>query len=175
MFSKVLAFGLGALAIVRAAPAFSFQTPMLLCDANFATSVSPTKSFSTIEPGVYRIYNEAYGLHDQLRSYRVDDPIFVARTREEPGPFGIWRVETSGNPDANEYTLTNVGLNAGAHADSQARKGDTFAIESAGQGNFVIKVPNDNKVWTVDTKLLKAPVYLKGEDGVATGWRFERL
>ncbi|KAF7357257.1 hypothetical protein MSAN_01320900 [Mycena sanguinolenta] len=177
MFSKVLAFGLGALALVRAAPAFSFQTPMLSCDINLPTTVGTAQSFDALEPGTYSIYNEAFG-QNQLRSYRTGDAIYVSRTLEFPGPFGMWRVETSGNPAANEYTITNVGLNAGTSATfageiaTQPGKGNSFAIEPAGEGLYVIKVPNEDKVWTVDTQTARSSVYLKGQDGVATAWKF---
>ncbi|KAF7357247.1 hypothetical protein MSAN_01319700 [Mycena sanguinolenta] len=180
MFSKVLTFGLGALALVRAAPAFSFQTPMLSCNVNLATTVGTAQSFDGPVPGTYIIYNEAFG-QDQLRSYQRGDEIFVSRTREFPGPFGEWRVETSGDPAANEYTITNVGLDAGTYATSAGRittkagSGDTFAIQPAGEGLYTIKVPNADKVWTVDPQTVRSSVYLKGQDGVATAWRFVQV
>ncbi|KAF7357246.1 hypothetical protein MSAN_01319600 [Mycena sanguinolenta] len=174
MFSKVLAFGLGALALVRAAPAFSFQTPMLSCNINLPTTA---QSFDGLEPGTYTIYNEAFG-QNQLRSYRTNDAIYVSRTLEFPGPFGMWKVETSGDPAANEYTITNLALNAGTYATggneiaTRPGPGDTFAIQPAGEGLYVIKVPNEDQVWTVDTQTVRSSVYLKGQDGVATAWKF---
>ncbi|KAF7364104.1 hypothetical protein MSAN_01069400 [Mycena sanguinolenta] len=118
MFSKVLAFGLGALALVRAAPAFSFQTPMLSCNVNLDAAVAPVTS-NAIQPGQYKIYNEAFG-YAQLRSYSLNEPIFVSYTREEPGPFGMWNVIQTGSPGSNEYKIVNLGL-SGVTRVSQAR------------------------------------------------------
>ncbi|KAF7350812.1 hypothetical protein MSAN_01642800 [Mycena sanguinolenta] len=184
MFSKVLAFGLGTLAIARAAPAFSFQTPMLSCNVNLATLpdadgssrplVLPSRSMDSSRE--HTIFITKLLDMTSFVATTTGNTIVVSRTREFPGPFGMWKVETSGDPAANEYTLTNIGLNAGTYATSQAHgKGDSFAIEPAGEGLFVIKVPNEDKVWTVDPQAVRSPVYLKGEDGVATAWRFEAV
>ncbi|KAF7364105.1 hypothetical protein MSAN_01069500 [Mycena sanguinolenta] len=115
MFSKVLAFGLGALAIVRAAPAFSFQTPMLSCSVNLDASVAPVTS-NAIEPGQYKIYNEAFGDY-LLRSYGVGQPILVSYSSEDLGPYEMWNVIPVGT---NEYKIVNLG-HSGVTRASPAR------------------------------------------------------
>ncbi|KAJ6497297.1 hypothetical protein C8R45DRAFT_1093692 [Mycena sanguinolenta] len=157
MFSKILAFGLGALAIVRAAPASSIQMPVLSCSINLDTSAS-AKSFDPILPGKYLIYNEAHEGEFQLNTYTPVEPIFVMRTREFPGPYGIWEVAPSGKWGSNEYTITNTGINALQFVDLKGQvatslkfsEGDSFSIEPAGGDTFTIKVPNEDKVWAVN-------------------------
>ncbi|KAF7350836.1 hypothetical protein MSAN_01645500 [Mycena sanguinolenta] len=89
MFSKLLALGLGALAVARAAPAFSFQTPLLSCSVNLDASVAPVKSF---EAGEYMIYNDIFG----------DRPLRVSAPRQ-PGlgwlrvPGRFWKVVNYAN------------------------------------------------------------------------------
>ncbi|KAJ7512987.1 hypothetical protein B0H11DRAFT_15328 [Mycena galericulata] len=177
MFSKVLALGLGALALVRAAP--SFQMPMISCRVNVQTSVAAAdNSFDVLPPGTYSISNNAFeGV--QLRSYGKDEPIFVSLTREFPGPFGLWRVEQSGN--GNEYKITNVGLNAPTYISDKnliytGSKSDSFSIEPAGDGLFTIRVPNQDKVWSLDGNPVRANVQLRGQDGNRDQvWRFMRV
>jgi hypothetical protein len=89
MFSKILAFGLVALTLVRAAP--SFQAPMVSCSVNLDVGSqngipAAAGHFGRLEQGNYLITNIGSGT--ELRSYRQNDPIFVAMTREFPGPFG---------------------------------------------------------------------------------------
>ncbi|KAF7364098.1 hypothetical protein MSAN_01068800 [Mycena sanguinolenta] len=178
MFSKVLAFGLGALALVRAAPVFSFQTPMLSCSVNVDASVAPVTS-NAIEPGVYKIYNEAFG-PAQLRSYTLNTPIYVSYTREEPGPFGLWNVISVGS---NEYKIVNAGLSSVALVSqgqiiTEPRQGggDNFAIEPAGEGMFTIQLPDRDRVWTVDASGPRSDVSLKPQDGASEArWKFVKL
>ncbi|KAF7350733.1 hypothetical protein MSAN_01634400 [Mycena sanguinolenta] len=184
MFSKVLAFGLGALAIVRAAPAFSFQMPMLSCSPNFDTSVAAVKA-NAIEPGRYLLYNEAWGdkQPSQLRGYAVGEPVFVAYSDLEPGVFGVWDVIHSESEGSDEYRLVNLGLRAAASVFKDqvvtSQSGENFEIEPAGNGLFTIKVPNENLVWTVDTpniNRLKSNVYLRQQVGaLAAKWKLVRV
>ncbi|KAJ6497310.1 hypothetical protein C8R45DRAFT_1211245 [Mycena sanguinolenta] len=180
MFAKILALGLGALAVARAAPAAFSQNVMLSCSVNLDVSAPPAKSFNAIEPGEYMIFNKDFG-SSPIRTYGVDRPVFAIEVGEWPGPFGFWRVDPSGGLGSNEYTMTNVRLNTGTHVNSENKivtipgKGDRFSIEPAGDNTFTIKVPNEDLVWTVDTEEVMAPVYLKHQDGVATRWTLVRV
>ncbi|KAF8190209.1 hypothetical protein K438DRAFT_1763228 [Mycena galopus ATCC 62051] len=90
MFSKILAFGLGALALVNAAPAvFSFQTPMLSCSVNvLGTSQAVVKSFDKFPgPGKYKISNKAFP-DLQLRANVPLQPVTASSPGQDPGPFG---------------------------------------------------------------------------------------
>ncbi|KAF7350831.1 hypothetical protein MSAN_01645000 [Mycena sanguinolenta] len=125
MFFKVLAaFSLAALALnVNAAPPALFsslETPMLSCSANgnFAPFAVPVNSLSEIEPGEYALYNEAFG-GNPLRSYKLNQPIFLSRSIENPRAYGMWEIEPL-SPD--EYMITNIGLGASAYATSKARQ-----------------------------------------------------
>ncbi|KAJ6497333.1 hypothetical protein C8R45DRAFT_1093729 [Mycena sanguinolenta] len=168
MFSKLVAFGLGALAVVRAAPAVSFQNSLLSCSVNLDASVAPVKSCNAIAPLAepkYRIYNEAFG----------NNPVFVGL--EDPGVYGTWWIAPSGNPGSNEYIITNAGLrtraevNGGAVATTDG-EGDSFTISPAGEGTFTIQVPNEDKVWTVIPAGRASAVYLRPQDGsLAAKWR----
>ncbi|KAJ6494289.1 hypothetical protein C8R45DRAFT_1072916 [Mycena sanguinolenta] len=171
MFSKALALGLGALALVSAAPA-SFQSFQFSCSA---TSVAPVKSLD-IAPGKYGIYNVAYGA--QLRSFNPEQPIFVTLTRDFPGDFGIWELE-----DGEDWgKIANVGLRAAAKATRVAPCGaivatrgiaDRYSIEPAGDNTFTIKVPNEDLVWAVNRGLVRSDVFLKPADGTPeTRWEF---
>ncbi|KAJ6497284.1 hypothetical protein C8R45DRAFT_1211225 [Mycena sanguinolenta] len=58
--------------------------------------------------------------------------------------------------------------------------GENFAIEPAGDGEFEIKVPGRDMVWTADPVVATAPaksdVYLKPQDGSKeTRWKFVKL
>ncbi|KAF7341558.1 hypothetical protein MSAN_02052600 [Mycena sanguinolenta] len=174
MFSKVLAFGLGALALVSAAPA-SPSFFQLSCSTNFATSVAPAKSFD-IEPGNYIIYNVANGA--QLRSYTPEQPIFVTLTRDWPGDFAIRMEKTGGK-------IANVGLRAAAKATYVGPFGkifatqgnaDSYSIEPAGENTFTIKVPDEDLVWAVNSNADRSDVFLKPADGTSeTRWAFKRM
>ncbi|KAJ6497306.1 hypothetical protein C8R45DRAFT_1093701 [Mycena sanguinolenta] len=181
MFSKALAFGLGALALVRAAPALSVHNHMISCNTNFPTPVAPVKSFDTIEPGRYAIYNEA--MSAQLRAYVFDEQIFVSLTREWAGDFAVWDIQPRGSYG---YTITNVGLEAATQVAFPASRyfkgkifttsgpGQTFYITSAGEGYFNIKIPT----WTWCGLSIgeSDQVYLKPADGGdETRWTFTRV
>ncbi|KAJ7324026.1 hypothetical protein DFH08DRAFT_817498 [Mycena albidolilacea] len=174
MFSKVLAFGLGAVALARAA---SLQTPMLVCNMNLVTSAGPGKSSSALNPGVYNIYNVASTT--QLRSYSNDQPIFVSYTREFPGPFGEWKVDPA---DSDGFTITNQGLATPTYIDDAGnivagtQKPEVFAINSAADGAFVVQRVNQDQVWTADGSLGRSPVTLQPQSGSEEQlWRFLRI
>ncbi|KAJ7785262.1 hypothetical protein DFH07DRAFT_1054608 [Mycena maculata] len=172
MFSKVLTFGLAALALVHAAP--SFQMPMLSCNVNFETSVAPAHALDKLPNGTYNIYNAAWG-SAQLRSYSTDQPIFVSLTLEWPGDFGRWKVQEL--DDSSLYNITNIGLNSPAHSSNDlvvaGSPAEGFSIEQAGDNVFTIRVPNEDDVWTTDTNTKRSDVHLEGQVGTtAQLWRF---
>ncbi|KAF7346688.1 hypothetical protein MSAN_01806600 [Mycena sanguinolenta] len=179
MFSKLLAFGLGALAVVRAAPAFSFQTQQLSCSVNLDVSVAPVHSFNALEPGQYRIWNEAF-TSGPLYATHPNSPVLLSPGN--PGPTTIWSIAPSGNPGSNEYTITNTASNVGTRVTSglvfsTAGRGESFTISPAGEGTFTIQVPNKDEVWTVripGNEML--PVFLLPEEGgIESRWRFVRV
>ncbi|KAJ7158032.1 hypothetical protein C8R43DRAFT_948870 [Mycena crocata] len=79
----------------------------------------------------------------QVRSYAMEQPIFISHTREFPGPFGVFRIESSGSEDT--YQISNLGLDVHTFVD---RKGNivsgskqdaqNFTIQQAGQNSFVV-------------------------------------
>ncbi|KAJ6556832.1 hypothetical protein DFH09DRAFT_550685 [Mycena vulgaris] len=178
MFSKVLALGLAAFSLVHAA---ALQTPMVSCGVSFGESTRPTKfkAFARIEPGRYKIFNVA--TETQLRNYQNGPPIFVSYTREPSGPFGEWDVQPARGSD--EYTIINVGLQTPAIVDDDDRvisggiRGqDTFTITPTQNSAFIVSVPNDDKVWTVDTNVVRSPVELQPQMGKdEQAWRFVRI
>ncbi|KAJ7327428.1 hypothetical protein DFH08DRAFT_1084671 [Mycena albidolilacea] len=117
MFSKILTFGIGALALVQGALA--------------------------IAPGRYIIANPEFG---NLVSFRKGDPIALSRA-PVPSPFGPWNVEQSG---PNGYTITNddAAVYANENTLFTGDHADTYSIEDAGFDQFVIRVPQTNRVWT---------------------------
>ncbi|KAJ7785260.1 hypothetical protein DFH07DRAFT_787241 [Mycena maculata] len=137
-------------------------------------SVASAHAFDTLPSGTYNIYNAAWG-SAQLRSYSTDQPIFVSLTREWPGEFGQWKVEK--RDDSNLYTITNIGLSSPVHSSNDlvvpGPSGDGFSIEQAGDNVFTIRVPNEDKVWTVNTNTVRSDVHLEGQVGTtAQLWRF---
>ncbi|KAF7350839.1 hypothetical protein MSAN_01645900 [Mycena sanguinolenta] len=174
MFSKLLALGLGALAVVHAAPAFSFQTPLLSCSVNLDASVAPVQSLDVRQ---YWIYNAAFERRP-LRVFAPHEDVSVGP--EVPGEFARWLI-TPGKPGSNEYTFTNVG----AYADIKVEKGmlhsttvgqgDNFVISPAGEGMFTIQVPNEDKVWTVTPGGSASNVFLRpARGGSDSRWILER-
>ncbi|KAJ6493292.1 hypothetical protein C8R45DRAFT_928063 [Mycena sanguinolenta] len=164
MFSKVLAFGLSALALVRAAPE-------LTCSRG--ASVSRFRSFAAIEPGLYRIYNAAHGA--ELRSFSVGQQLFTTLTHDYVGPFALWNIQQH---TEYEFTVSNVGVTESAtHRELTYLKGelvtgpgqgDCFSIEPAGNGEFTIKLPYADAVWSIADAvngLGQAGVYLVPANG----------
>ncbi|KAJ6477203.1 hypothetical protein DFH09DRAFT_1216111 [Mycena vulgaris] len=179
MFSKILAFGLAALTLVRAAP--SFQVPVASRSVNLGTSVGATEvnTLGVIKPGIYSVINDA--TNTVLRDYQQNDPIFVSYTREFPGDFGLWQV-TPAADGSNEYRIFNVGLQTPTFVgnDSLVISGnpggarDSFSIEPAGDGVFVVRVPNEDKIWTVaNPSDVRSSVKVDGQNGSPEQkWRF---
>ncbi|KAF8164187.1 hypothetical protein K438DRAFT_1941965 [Mycena galopus ATCC 62051] len=118
MFSKILAFGLGALALVNAAPAdFSFQTPMLSCSVNMlGTSQAAVKSFDSFPPGKYKIFNKAFP-DSQIVAHPWDEevtlstpgkPVTLSPPGLDPGPVGVWRIRYLLG-EHKPYEISNIG------------------------------------------------------------------
>ncbi|KAF7350822.1 hypothetical protein MSAN_01644100 [Mycena sanguinolenta] len=58
----------------------------------------------------------------------------------------------------------------------KAGQGDSFSIEPAGDGTYTIKVPNEDKVWTVNPLKAYSAASLRPQNGgIKTRWKFERL
>jgi len=174
MFSKLLALGLGALAVVRAAPALSFQTQLLSCSVNLDAVPAPATSFAA---GQYMTYNEAFEQRP-LRVFAPDQAVWVGP--EVPGDFARWSIVPSGNPGSNEYTIRNIGSNTGTKVKegkvvSTAGQGDSFTISPAGDGEFTIQVPAQDAVWTTIPEGASSYVYLAHQRGGSESkWRIVR-
>ncbi|KAF8142206.1 hypothetical protein K438DRAFT_1785059 [Mycena galopus ATCC 62051] len=86
-------------------------------------------------------------------------------------PLQLWSIQPSG--ESNAYTITNHPLNTRACVDgNQSITGcdgaNSFSIEPAGPGLFLIKVPNGNAVWTAENPSGPMPnVVLKPQHGTA--------
>ncbi|KAJ6569100.1 hypothetical protein B0H19DRAFT_1256774 [Mycena capillaripes] len=144
-FSKVLAFGLVAFSSVRAIPVMQIS-----CSVNFGTSVGPTHAFDVLDPGVYQIVSQATG-------HPVDAPAensgLALAPNPAPVPSGLWQLERA---DQGGFTLTNVALgcsifsrNNGYLICGSDETAETFAIEPAGEGVFIIKDVVEDEEWTV--------------------------
>ncbi|KAF8190214.1 hypothetical protein K438DRAFT_1971089 [Mycena galopus ATCC 62051] len=180
MFSKILAFGLGALALVNAAPAvFSFQTPMLSCSVNMlGTSQAAVKSFDEFPgPGRYKISNTAFP-DSQLVARQMAQPVTLSSPGQGPGPIGMWDILPALDESAG-YLIINVGLRAATSSfrDVIVAGGTTaapFAIEPAGGKEYVIKLPNEDKVWSLGSPF--EALHLEPQQGAAKQlWRFEAV
>ncbi|KAJ6495439.1 hypothetical protein C8R45DRAFT_1072824 [Mycena sanguinolenta] len=189
MFSStLLAFGLSALALVRAAPAASFQAPMLSCSVELTSDIAPPSAesafgaaFGDLESGVYQITNAAFG--GQLRAYGANQPVVVGPPLNAPSTTAMWSVVSQGG---NEYTISNFRSKAGTIVTSVGTiitvpgPGAAFAVSPAGDGTYTIQVPNEDEVWAVSDDPASAgrdtPVYLKPQNGgLETKWVFKRL
>jgi len=127
-----------------------------------------------IQPGVYKIINVAS--HSTARSYNPSNPVFVSSTREFPGPFELWDVKDSVD---GSYTLRNIGLNTIAAAGPSGfvvtePKATSFSIEPAGDGEFVIKLPDADSVWNVELPVIpRGDIRLRPANGSPTQrWTF---
>ncbi|KAF8190205.1 hypothetical protein K438DRAFT_1763224 [Mycena galopus ATCC 62051] len=176
MFSKILAFGLGALALVNAAPAvFSFQTPMLSCSVNMLDTAA-VKSFDEFPgPGRYKISNTAFP-DSQLVARQWAQPVTLSYPGEDPGPSGVWDILPPQDGSAG-YVIFNVDLRAATSSfrDVIVAGGTTaapFAIEPAGGKEYVVKLPNEDKVWSLGSTF--EALHLEPQQGAAKQlWRFE--
>ncbi|KAJ7176195.1 hypothetical protein C8R43DRAFT_555544 [Mycena crocata] len=119
----------------------------------------------------------------QVRSYGMEQPIFISRTLEFPGPFGVWRIEFSGHGSEDTYQISNMGLDVHTFVDKKGnvvsgKKQDAqnFAIQTAGDNTFVIKMPNEDQVWTVENENVRSNVVLQPQEGRDTQrWNLQRM
>jgi len=128
---------------------------------------------ASIRPGVYRITNVAS--HSSVRTYNRDNPLFVASTREYPGPFELFDIQNA--EGSSGYTFKNVGLDKFVSAAEDTKgeplfangKAEAFSVEEAGGGQYVIKTVNKDLVWTVSEPVIPTgTVILWPQEGAPT-------
>ncbi|KAF9011704.1 hypothetical protein BDQ17DRAFT_1420127 [Cyathus striatus] len=104
--------------------------------------------------GVYRINNVASG--SELKSYPSGPSPIIADDVLPGVPYGIWEITKAGQ---GGFSIRNMGLGTNLTAtelnpyvivDSHGVPATTFAIQPAGFDQFVIKLPYDDLVWTMD-------------------------
>ncbi|MEV7010764.1 hypothetical protein [Streptosporangium sp. NPDC051022] len=147
-----------------------------------ATASSTQAQAPAPRPGIYRIVNVAS--HSSLRAYHPGRPVFVSSTRENPGPFELWKIAQSGDG----FTIENVGLSyTGGSAYTVARRTEEgepvvtghrptpWSIETAGDDLYVIKAPNEDLLWNAEPPVVpRGEVKLRGANGSDTQrWRLE--
>ncbi|KAF7373887.1 hypothetical protein MSAN_00601000 [Mycena sanguinolenta] len=160
-FSKVLAFGLVAFSSVRAIP--FMQTS---CTVDFGTvstglmqsyigsllqSVGPSHASNVLDPGVYRIVNVA--TNTPVAASVQNGQIYVTIEGQQPGALAEWKLQKA---DQGGFTITNVALGTSIFSANQgllfcgwATPAETFAIEPAGSGEFIIKEVAADEEWTL--------------------------
>ncbi|KAJ7121106.1 hypothetical protein C8R44DRAFT_920797 [Mycena epipterygia] len=170
MVFKILAFGLAALNLARAASLF--QTPLVSCNVNLGSSqfAAAGNLQAAIPEGDYLIFNVV--TNTQVRSYIPNNPIYVSQTREFPGPFGTWTLKLAGG---DAFNIRNVGLGVYTFVDGDKNiiSGDkqgpaSFTVQPAGGNRYIIKVPNADLVWTVDEDAVTSTVHLEPQSGSPT-------
>ncbi|KAJ6545148.1 hypothetical protein B0H19DRAFT_1266622 [Mycena capillaripes] len=136
MFSKLMAFGAMALALVNPAPNSPSQNPLstVSCNMNPNANVAPVlnqvQSTGKIESGLYRIFNSALKLdgsqrYSALRSEGANKPIVVFRG-ESSAPYTVWRVEAIGHKGHVAIFDNDLDLPLGLLADWTAPVSDSF-------------------------------------------------
>ncbi|KAF7351532.1 hypothetical protein MSAN_01585600 [Mycena sanguinolenta] len=183
MFHKIFAFGLGALAVARAA---SFQTPMSYCAANKLEKSHPAHGpmVAAIPNGVYAIHPFTNPETSLQASRRRDQPVYFAATRQPPSPDQRWTVE----PNENfEYTLTNVATQATVYATYEDElfagydEAQGFHVQPIGLGDgsgtlYVIKVLKQDRVMTlIEGSTAALTPYGQPAGSDTQFWRMERL
>ncbi|KAF8810380.1 hypothetical protein BYT27DRAFT_7253762 [Phlegmacium glaucopus] len=138
----------------------------------------------TITPGTYQIVNVASD--SAARAYDGPGLVFVSSYRDLAGWFELWDIS-----DAKDggYTIANVGLNMIYMLDTSAAvfspdNGElqlirtslaptVFNIESAGNGEYVIKLPNEDLLWNAEPPVVPyGDVKLRPANGDSTEhWR----
>ncbi|KAJ6496195.1 hypothetical protein C8R45DRAFT_1094447 [Mycena sanguinolenta] len=132
-----------------------------------------------LDSGTYQILNSATST--LLRSGGLRDPIFVtyAGKNADPGPYGLWNVESTGR---STFTLSNVGLDrpVALNHKGEIGIGDVhpvpLTILAVGENLFNISVAHKNKFWTVDPNSRVSTVSLESEtQGQERLWQFKRI
>ncbi|KAJ6536106.1 hypothetical protein B0H19DRAFT_1270908 [Mycena capillaripes] len=143
-FPGVLAFGLVAFSSVRVIP--FMQTS---CTVNFGASVGPTYAFDVLDPGIYQIVSVATG---QPVDAPAENSGLALAPSPAPVPSGLWQLERA---DQGGFTLTNVALGCSIFSRNNgylicgSEPAETFAIQQAGEGVFIIKEVVEDEEWTV--------------------------
>ncbi|KAJ6564577.1 hypothetical protein B0H19DRAFT_1068113 [Mycena capillaripes] len=119
MFSKLIAFGAMALALVNAAPASPSPNTLITVSCNVNLNGAPVSnqvhsahSAGKIESGLYHIFNGKLSDHisyNALRSDGEDKPVYVL-THESPAPGTAWRVEVLNDDGLVKIIDDNLGL-----------------------------------------------------------------
>ncbi|KAJ7216864.1 hypothetical protein B0H12DRAFT_1329459 [Mycena haematopus] len=138
--------------------------------ASQAVAAPDESSFAAITPGKYKIRSEAFGVKP-IRSHLLlrNQPIFVWRSLISAGQFEEWMIEQCGS--SQTYKISNVGLKAPTYVSEglvlagNKQAGDCFYFERVGYNSFVIRVPEQDKVWTIgDPTVWRATVQLKPQE-----------
>ncbi|KAF7369637.1 hypothetical protein MVEN_00294700 [Mycena venus] len=168
-FSQVLAFGLVAVSSIRALP--FVQTS---CSINFGTSVGPTHAFNVLDEGFYHIINVA----TNTLVYATDQnshQVAVANEGQSPGRI-TWELKKA---DQGGFHIINVDIEESIYVGqtgllycSWVPPAETFAVEQAGSGEFIVKEVNSDEEWTAELGVVRlTPSHGQKEQK----WRFIRL
>ncbi|KAJ6552598.1 hypothetical protein DFH09DRAFT_1167092 [Mycena vulgaris] len=176
MFSKLLKFGLCALTLTLAAAAPSQQVSISCAISQSGTSLLGSKG---IERGVYRIVNEVG--EGVLKAYRPFTPVLISKNMEFPVTLQQWRVEPT---EEGNYRFVNLQYNMPIIHDKGTlilapgpSPAAEFALDPAEGDTFIVKVPNEDDVWTVSyPDAFTSMVQLRGANGEeAQRWKFIKL
>ncbi|KAJ6525196.1 hypothetical protein B0H19DRAFT_1085034 [Mycena capillaripes] len=186
MLSKLLAFGITALTLVRAVPTVNWAPMAISCSFNVQSTDTFTNAMtSDLKPGTYLITSVPKGDKQPLRSFTVDDLAIVGP--EKPGAFAEWVVHPV---TENAVTLTNkeTGLPLTANKDGYILSGPHFtpamhfSIEPAGHDDkghpvYEVKSVNENLVWTVDNvnDMYRFAQLREGRSSCGTSIEFKRI
>ncbi|KAJ7686171.1 hypothetical protein B0H17DRAFT_1137034 [Mycena rosella] len=189
MFSKVLAFGLLAMTLVRAMP--SSQIPLGSCNMEYTAT-------SLVKPGIYRISNGNLRLdaeHAQsVHATTVITPEIIVNgkvgtisTPRSVADLLQWTVEHVGGSQYRIYYMpTGAPVYRNDHGalvmvppapDYISTLFDIFSVPGQ-QNTFVIRVPHTHGVWDIDNKTNSywPKVVVSEESGSEKQkWQFEFL
>jgi hypothetical protein len=99
----------------------------------------------------------------------------VTSTKEYPGDFALFDIQKA--DDSSGYTIKNVGLDKFVSAFEENKgaplfangKTEAFSVEEAGEDEYVIKVVNEDLVWTVSEPVIPTgTVILWPQEGAPT-------
>ncbi|KAF7341178.1 hypothetical protein MVEN_01852700 [Mycena venus] len=163
MFSKLIAFGAMALALVNAAPT-SPGSITVSCNVNLdgaavsnqvhsvSKQVNSAPSTGKLESGLYHIFNGKLSdgiSHNALRSDGAENPVFVFN-HESPAPGSAFHVQVLGDYGYVHIFDDAVGLPLGVSKGQIVPVSGTipevFALQPSGD-KFIIRT-KDGRVWT---------------------------
>ncbi|KAF8145334.1 hypothetical protein K438DRAFT_1782071 [Mycena galopus ATCC 62051] len=134
---------------------------------------------SGLHSGTYQIRNSATST--LLRSGGPRDPIFVTYANDDadPGPYGLWNVESTGRCT---FTVYNVGLDRPIALNHKGEIGIgdvhpvALTILAAGENLFNIGVAHEDKFWTVDPNSVVSTANPEPEsEGQERLWEFKGI